>query len=50
MLMAPIGTVLFGLTLDGGAVYLALLVSGTCAIAWNVFALRTLRSTAPRSA
>jgi len=50
MLMAPVGTVLFGLTLDGDAVCVALLVSGTCAIAWNVFALRTLRPTAPRSA
>ena len=40
MLMAPVGTLLFGLTLDGGAVYLALLVSGACAIAWNGFALR----------
>ncbi|MFM8863269.1 MAG: hypothetical protein ACKOIA_12595, partial [Acidimicrobiia bacterium] len=43
-LVAPIGTFLFGLSLDLGVVYVPLMVSGALAIAWNLFSIRVLRS------
>jgi len=43
-LVAPIGTFLFGLSLDLGVVYVPLMVSGALAIVWNLLSIRVLRS------
>jgi MFS family permease len=50
LLMAPLGALVFGATVNHGAVYLALYGTGACAIVWNLFSIRASRTSDPHRA